>query len=172
MAFEVHLPRVFPQTQPMNCWFYAARTIVFERTGQLLTEADQFGMAPPPSYPVATGRGAGVPTWLVFGLPPHSIGDFATEFGFSEPPSRPATWTSSDLEGILRQCGPLWFGGHNGQFNHVVVVNGIDAGSNVSYGDPWTGHVHTATLAEFNGWKRQQLGLPNPLRYVGRRPGS
>jgi hypothetical protein len=159
---------MFRQTRPMNCWFYAAKTIVYQRTGQSLVEADQMGMTPPLPYPVETGRGAGVPSWLQFGLSPHHVRDFANLFGFAEPPFRPATWTSSDLERILRQCGPLWFGGHGGQFSHVVVVNGIDAASNVSYGDPATGHVHTASLADFNGWKRQMPGLPNPLCYVGR----
>ena len=173
MSYEISLPTVYRQSGPMNCWFYATKTIVRCRTGRVMLEADYMGMTIPPVVPVAIGRGAGVPTWLAHGLPPSSIGEFAALFEFAEPPVRPAVWTTADLERTLRAHGPLWFGGHNGSFNHVVVVSGVREGAigtpaNVLYGDPATGARATATLTQFNEWKRQQIGLRNPLYYAGR----
>jgi hypothetical protein len=132
-----------------------------------MLEADYLGASPLPAAPVAVGRGAGVPSWLAHGLPAASIGEFASRFHFDQPPVLPATWSSAELEAALRAHGPLWFGGHNGQFNHVVIVSGVDARSNVVYGDPATGNVALAPLATFNRWKSQQLGLRNPLYYAG-----
>lgn len=165
MAYEIPLRGVYRQSGPMNCWFYAAKTIIHCLTGRALLEADYMGSSPLPAASVSLGRGAGVPSWLANGLPPESIGEFASLFNFAQPSILPATWTSVALEATLLSHGPLWFGGHHGQFNHVVVVSGIDARSNVIYGDPATGNVATAPLDQFNAWKRQQLGLRNPLYY-------
>ncbi len=167
MAYAIPLGRVYFQSGPMNCWFYAAKTIIHCLTGRVLLEADYLGGSQPGRVPVFLGRGAGVPNWLTHGLPPSSIGEFASRFQFEQPANLPATWTTAALETTLRAHGPLWFGGHNGQFNHVVVVSGVDDQSNVIYGDPWTGNVAVATLDEFNAWKQQQLGLRNPLYYRG-----
>jgi hypothetical protein len=166
MAHVINLRTVFRQTGPMACWFYAAKTVIFHKTGRTLMEADYLGSGPLPSAPVETGRGAGVPTWLAFGLPPGRVAQFAELFHFAQP-SHPATWTASDLESTLRQHGPLWFGGHSGRFNHVVVMCGIDR-RGVHYGDPATGQVATASLEAFNSWTRQQIDVPNPLYYSGR----
>jgi hypothetical protein len=172
MAYEIRLPTVYRQTGPMNCWFYATKTIVYCLTRRVLLEADYLGMSSPTAAAVEIGRGAGAPSWLLHGLPPGSIDDFAEQFRFDEPSSRPAQWTAPVLERALRTHGPLWFGGHNGSFNHVVVVNGVTDGSfgvdeGIIYGDPATGGRATATMDQFNAWKRQQLGLRNPLYYKG-----
>jgi hypothetical protein len=164
MAYEITLPRVYRQTLDMNCWFHAAKTIIFQRNHRILDETLYMGQLLP-SIPTRTGRGAGVASWLAHGLPPESIPEFEQTFGFAQPSSRPASWTAADLEQRLRDCGPLWFGGVRGSFGHVVVVSGIDTGANVRYGDPAIGAMATATLAQFNAWKRQSVALHNPLYF-------
>jgi hypothetical protein len=98
-------------------------------------------------------------------LPPDQVGAFAARFGIAEP-QHPAVWQAATLEATLRRHGLLWFGGHSGNFNHVVVLNAI-SGNTVYYGDPATGEEATCTLAAFNSWTRQRMGLPNPLYYIG-----
>lgn len=166
MAYEIPLRRVFRQTSQMNCWFYAAKTIVYQQTGRILWELDYMQ---PAQGPMRTPHlyGEQPYDWLAHGLPPARIRQFAELFRFAQLSAQPASWSDSDLEDTLRNCGPLWFGGHNGRFNHVVVVCGIDDGANVHYGDPALGNVFRASLDDFNQWKTQTVGLMNPLQYVG-----
>jgi hypothetical protein len=150
----------------MNCWFYAAKTIVYQQTGRVLWEMDYMqpswaSMRPPHVY------GERPSDWLAYGLPPARIQEFAERFHFARLSAQPASWTASELEDTLRRSGPLWFGGHRGRFNHVVVVSGVSADSNVLYGDPALGNLFSASLSDFNQWKTQTVGLLNPLQYVG-----
>jgi hypothetical protein len=170
VAYEITLPRVFRQTADTNCWFHAARTIVYQRSGRLLDESRYLGQ-PLPVFRTRVGRGAGVPSWLADGLPEDEIPRFESTFGFAQPASRPATWTAAELEQSLRDYGPLWFAGANQNFGHVVVVSGIN-GSSVRYGDPAIGSMATAPLEVFNAWKRQTVGLHNPLYYPVASPSA
>ena len=161
----------------MNCWFYAAKAVVYAKTRRLLLEADYLSGAGT-GWEEITGRDVGPESWLRWGLPGDSFPDFASRFDFAQPSSRPSTWTAEDLEATLRACGPLWFGGANGSAHHVVVIHGIDRGAidgdrrgeldRVHYGDPATGGNHLAALDVFNGWKQQTLRLWNPMFYAGR----
>src|SRR5437016_5833258 len=129
MALIIPLRAVFRQTSLMNCWFYAAKTIVYQRCGRLLLEADYLGGTPrQPAWPTGavagpfTGRGEPEATWLSSGLPLNHYTEFARRFSFRETPFHPPNWDSQNLEAILLQCGPLHFSGFAGQFGHAVVV--------------------------------------------------
>jgi hypothetical protein len=167
MAWMINLRGMFRQTSQMNCWFYAAKTVVYHRTGRLLLETDYMRISP--SHP---GRSP-FAEWLQVGLPPRlqPVQEFASAFGFRELPYRPATWDASNLEKALRTFGPLWFAGKDGSFRHVVVVTGINNASNVWCYDPAVGTLTDFTLANFNLWKTHTVQgpggrvhiIPNPL---------
>jgi hypothetical protein len=167
----IRLARVFRQTDPMNCWFYAAKTIVWHRTNVLLMEADYRdftascapGRGPVSRLPM--GRCTPIEWWMRYGLPQGDVREFQSRFGFERLGDQPATWSIGTLTAALTAYGPLWFAGRAGSFGHVVVLTGVDAVGTVTFGDPATGQVSQDTLANFNSWKQQTLGLPNPLFY-------
>jgi hypothetical protein len=179
MAYNIPLRQVFRQSSLMNCWFYAAKTIVYHRTNRLLFEGDYMDLTLGPLPPTRfiegriTGRGSHVAHWLIAGLPATHVPAFCELFGFSEPARRAATWTADELEQILRDCGPLYFAGGMGQWSHALVISGIDSSQNVHFSDPAFGRMASDSLTLFNEWKRQiyrlpngsQLSLMNPLYY-------
>jgi hypothetical protein len=98
------------------------------------------------------------------GLSAKAFVDLAEKAGLRTLPTVTVTYSTSWIESMLRNVGPLWVAGYWDGAPHIIVVAGVDGEGKIIVNDPARDVPRHESMSWFN--ERIAKDIPIPIMYL------